>query len=168
MAKAPTTLFHINSEFGRKKLKAWRRSLNPNLKVVFTNGVFDILHYGHVMYLKEARKLGDILFVGINSDKSVRMLDKGPHRPLIPQQDRAMLLDSLRQVDAVAFFDDETPLELIKLVRPNILVKGGDYSPDNIVGAEFVKSYGGKVKTIPLAEGRSTTGIVEKILERYK
>ena len=126
-----------------------------NKKIVFTNGCFDILHRGHVSYLNHARSLGDALFVGLNSDSSVRKL-KGPTRPINSELDR-------KCIDCVDIFSEETPLELIKLIRPLILVKGGDWTPDKIVGSQEVLSWGGKVLSLPFVDGFSTTGIVEKI-----
>lgn len=131
-------------------------------KIVFTNGCFDIIHIGHIKYLSEAKKLGDVLVVGLNSDDSVRRL-KGTARPINPQNERAEVLDSLKPVDIVVIFEEDTPLELIKLVRPDVLVKGGDYTPDKIVGSDFVVSYGGKVEIIPYVEGKSTSNLIEKI-----
>jgi rfaE bifunctional protein nucleotidyltransferase chain/domain len=138
-----------------------------NLKVVFTNGVFDLLHRGHVDYLLAARKLGDVLVVGVNTDASVRRL-KGPQRPLIGEDDRTYLLACLRMVEAVTLFDEATPLELISALKPDILVKGADYKEEEIVGAREVKAAGGSVKRISLTEGRSTSSLVEKILEKYR
>ena len=128
--------------------------------IVFTNGVFDILHRGHVEYLARARKLGDILIVGLNSDASVRRL-KGPSRPLQRQQDRAVVLLALRSVDYVVVFSGDTPDKLIQSVRPDILAKGADYKLSEIVGATFVKSYGGKVRRIRLTRGQSTSKIIK-------
>ena len=133
-----------------------------NKKVVFTNGCFDVLHLGHVTYLAEARAMGDLLVVGLNSDASVRRL-KGPSRPINDEHARAMVLASLQCVDYVIIFDEDTPLELIKAVKPNVLVKGGDYTIDTIVGASFVQQHGGIVRTIPLVEGYSTTDTVQKL-----
>lgn len=130
--------------------------------VVFTNGVFDILHAGHVQYLSEAKKLGDFLILGLNSDSSVKRL-KGPGRPIQKQQDRAIVLSGLWSVDLVVLFEEDTPLELIKLLQPSILVKGGDYTFDTIVGAKEVTDLGGIVKTISLVEGKSTTNIIKLI-----
>lgn len=135
-------------------------------RVVFTNGCFDLLHAGHVHYLERARRLGELLVVGLNSDASIRRI-KGPKRPLILQEDRSHLLAALNCVDYIVLFDEDTPLRLIELLRPDVLVKGGDYTPDNVVGAELVKSYGGEVKIIRYMDDRSTTGIIERILERY-
>ncbi len=131
-------------------------------RIVFTNGCFDILHAGHVSYLKKARELGDRLVVGINSDESVRRL-KGDGRPINKLEDRIAVLSALDCVDEVIPFEEDTPLELIKRVHPDVLVKGNDYTVENIVGADFVLSYGGDVKTIPLLQGRSTTGIAKRM-----
>ena len=131
-------------------------------KVVFTNGCFDLMHRGHVIYLAKARELGDKLVVGLNSDASVSRL-KGPSRPIAKEESRAMVLAALGFVDRVVIFDDDTPAKLIELVKPDILVKGGDYTRDNIVGADFVESYGGTVTTIPLVEGESTTNLVNRM-----
>lgn len=131
-------------------------------KVVFTNGCFDILHRGHLEYLQAAADLGDILVVGLNSDASVKRL-KGENRPINNQNDRAFALASLVFVDAVIIFDEDTPLELIQRVKPNVLVKGGDYTVDSIVGADFVKGLGGDVQVIPFVDGYSTTHIIDKM-----
>jgi D-beta-D-heptose 7-phosphate kinase/D-beta-D-heptose 1-phosphate adenosyltransferase len=138
------------------------RKEQPETRIVFTNGVFDILHAGHVTYLKKARALGSYLIVGMNSDSSVRRL-KGPTRPIQKQGDRATILCALRSVDAVILFGDQTPLRLIKSIKPDILVKGADYSLSQIVGAAEVLAYGGKVKRIPMLTGRSTTHIALKM-----
>lgn len=130
-------------------------------KVVFTNGCFDILHAGHIKSLEEAKKQGDILVVGLNSDASIKRL-KGNDRPVNKLEDRKKVLESLNCVDYVIPFEEDTPLNLIKLVKPDVLVKGGDYKEDEIVGSDFVKSYGGKVVIIPLVEGLSTTNIIKK------
>lgn len=135
-------------------------------KVVFTNGCFDILHAGHVTYLAKARDLGDLLIVGLNSDSSVQLL-KGPKRPIVPQSDRAILLCALESVSYVTLFDDETPIELIKELRPDILVKGEDYADKLVVGQEFVESIGGSVELITLVEGRGTTNIIDEVVKRY-
>lgn len=129
--------------------------------IVFTNGVFDILHAGHVMYLEAARAMGDILVVGMNTDESVQRI-KGPTRPVNVQEDRAFVLAALRCVDHVVLFDEDTPLILITTLMPDVLVKGGDYTRETIVGADVVEANGGIVATIPLLEGRSTTGIIAK------
>ncbi len=131
-------------------------------KVVFTNGCFDILHVGHVRYLKDARALGDVLVVGINSDASVKRL-KGPERPVNNERDRAEVLASLGCVDYVMQFDDDTPLALIEAVAPDILVKGGDWPVEKIVGSKFVLARGGEVISLPFHPGHSTTSILETI-----
>ncbi|MBK8555682.1 MAG: D-glycero-beta-D-manno-heptose 1-phosphate adenylyltransferase [Lewinellaceae bacterium] len=133
-------------------------------RVVFTNGCFDILHYGHLHYLAAARDLGERLVIGLNSGASVRRL-KGPTRPINDELTRAHLLAALEIVDAVLFFDEDTPLELIQAVKPDVLVKGGDWRPEQIVGADLVMAYGGKVKSLPFVEGYSTTNIEQKILK---
>lgn len=135
---------------------------HQNKKTVFTNGCFDILHVGHVTYLAEARSLGDLLIVGLNSDSSVQQL-KGPTRPINNEDARAMVLAALQCVNYVILFEEETPLELIQKIRPDVLVKGGDYTLDTIVGAPFVLQYGGIVKTIPLVKGFSTTRTLQKM-----
>ena len=141
----------------------WSRlRISPKTTVVFTNGCFDVLHLGHVTYLAEARTMGDLLVVGINSDASVRRL-KGPARPINDEHARAMVLASLQCVDYVILFDEDTPLELIQTVKPNVLIKGGDYTIDTIVGASFVQKHGGIVRTIPLVEGFSTTDTLKKL-----
>ena len=131
-------------------------------RVVFTNGCFDILHVGHARYLAEARGLGDALVVGVNNDSSTRRL-KGPERPICPEDERAELLLALKVIDFVCLFEEETPLELIKLVRPDVLVKGGDWPEDQIVGSSFVRSYGGEVHALAFYAGHSTTDIVTRI-----
>jgi D-beta-D-heptose 7-phosphate kinase/D-beta-D-heptose 1-phosphate adenosyltransferase len=139
-------------------------------RVVFTNGVFDILHVGHVTYLEAARSLGDALVVGVNSDASVRRLNKGPERPINPELARAQVLRALRCVDAVVIFDDDTPYTLIAEIEPDVLVKGGDYDPDELdasskrymVGSDLVRAKGGIVAAIPLVDGFSTTAIINK------
>jgi rfaE bifunctional protein nucleotidyltransferase chain/domain len=142
-----------------------RRLQTSGKKVVFTNGCFDILHSGHVDLLARARALGDALVVAINTDASVRRM-KGPNRPIIPQDERAELLAGLDVVDFVCTFDEDTPLEAIMSIRPDVLVKGADWTA-NIVGQTEVESWGGKVAALPLIEGHSTTGIVERVLARY-
>ncbi|MEZ4598916.1 MAG: D-glycero-beta-D-manno-heptose-7-phosphate kinase [Syntrophotaleaceae bacterium] len=135
--------------------------------IVFTNGCFDLLHVGHVKYLQKARLLGDLLVLGLNSDDSIRRL-KGPNRPLISEDERAHILSALTCVDYLVVFDEDTPLDLIRLLQPHILVKGGDYTPDTVVGRDLVESYGGRVALIDLVDGRSTTNIIERILDRYE
>ena len=133
-----------------------------DFRLVFTNGVFDILHRGHVEYLYAARALGDALVVAINTDASVRRL-KGPRRPVNPDDDRALIIAGLGCVDYVTFFADDTPLRLISSLLPDVLVKGGDYTPDTIVGRQEVETAGGEVHVIPFVEGRSTTNTLDKI-----
>ncbi len=135
-------------------------------KVVFTNGCFDIVHLGHVDYLEKARALGDKLVLGLNTDASVSRL-KGPLRPVVNEGARARLMAALSFVDTVILFDEPTPLQLIEAVGPDILVKGDDYSVENIVGADFVIANGGEVKTIPLVKGYSTSSLIEKIRAAY-
>ena len=130
--------------------------------VVFTNGVFDLLHPGHVRYLQDARRLGHALIVGVNSDRSVRA-NKGPDRPITPEDERAEIVAALAAVDAVTIFDEDTPLEIIRLVQPDALVKGADWAEDAIVGREVVEARGGRVVRAAIAPGHSTTALVEKI-----
>ena len=131
-------------------------------KIVFTNGCFDILHHGHLDLLAKAAELGNVLIVGVNTDSSVQRL-KGKDRPVTNEQDRLFQLASLLCVDAVSLFDEDTPETLIKLIRPDVLVKGGDYTIDKIVGADHMQSYGGKVEIIPFVSGYSTTSLIERI-----
>ena len=160
-------IFTFSNSHEREQLLAWRKSLrDENKKLVFTNGVFDILHHGHVSYLKEARNLGDVLIIGLNADASVKRL-KGEKRPLQNESDRAHILAALRPADCIVIFDDDTPLSVIEFVVPDILVKGADWNVENVVGREIVEKNGGKVLTIPFIEGRSTTGVVERVIERY-
>jgi D-glycero-beta-D-manno-heptose 1-phosphate adenylyltransferase len=132
-------------------------------KIIFTNGCFDILHPGHVDYLTQARDLGGYMIVGLNTDNSVRKLNKAPNRPVNDEMARAKVLAALACVDAVVLFDEETPYELIKLIQPDVIVKGNDYKAEEVVGYDIVKSRGGEVITIPLLEGFSTTKLVEKL-----
>ena len=134
-------------------------------KVVFTNGCFDILHPGHVDYLSQARDLGNFLVVGLNTDRSVRQLNKAPNRPVNNEMTRAMVLAGLASIDAIVLFDESTPYELISLLQPDILVKGDDYAVETIVGYDVVKANGGKVITIPFLKGFSTTALIKKIVE---
>ncbi len=136
----------------------WREG---GLRVVFTNGCFDLLHAGHVRYLNQARSLGDILVVGLNSDASVRRL-KGPGRPVTPEAERGEILAALSAVDAVAVFGEDTPLSLLRVALPDVLVKGGDWALEAIVGRELVESRGGRVVTIPVVPGRSTSGLLHR------
>lgn len=149
----------------RKIITAAQWQKPEGRKVVFTNGCFDILHRGHATYLAQARELGDLLVVGLNTDASVQRL-KGPSRPVNCEHDRAFLLAALSCVDFVILFDEDTPAELIRQVRPDVLVKGGDYTLDNIVGADFVLQNGGAVTTIPFVDGYSTTLTLQKISQQ--
>lgn len=149
----------FTAETFKPVLQKWRDS---GCKLVFTNGCFDLLHLGHIDYLEKSRQLGDKLVLGLNTDASVKKL-KGETRPLQDEMARARIMASLLFVDAVVFFEEDTPYELIRMVQPDILVKGDDYTPDTIVGADIVIAKGGSVKTIPLVKGYSTTNIVEKI-----
>ncbi len=153
----------INLEKLRKKI--------PQLKaagkiIVFTNGCFDILHYGHVQYLENAKKSGDILVVGVNSDTSVRAI-KGRNRPIVHEKDRMMIVAGLESVNYVVLFKENTPLKIIMAIRPDVLVKGADWSKDKIVGADFVTGYGGRVAVIKLAKGRSTSNLIKKIVRTH-
>lgn len=132
-------------------------------RVVFTNGVFDLLHPGHVRYLTEARSHGDLLIVGVNSDQSVRRLEKGPGRPLNPEAERAEVLAALGVVDAVVVFDEDTPHDIVFALQPDVLVKGADWAADAIVGRDVVEARGGRVVRIPVAEGYSTSAIVQRL-----
>ena len=138
------------------------REENKDKKIVFTNGCFDILHVGHKRYLQQAATLGDILIVGVNSDSSVKRL-KGADRPVNNEQDRAEMLSALGFIDYVTIFDEDTPYELIKTIQPDVLVKGGDYKPDEVVGKDIVEARGGKLELISFVEGKSTTNIINKI-----
>jgi D-beta-D-heptose 7-phosphate kinase/D-beta-D-heptose 1-phosphate adenosyltransferase len=135
--------------------------------IVFTNGVFDLLHAGHVQYLREARTLGTYLIVALNTDESTRRI-KGEKRPLIPMMHRAEILAAMEMVDCVTWFDEDTPETIIATVKPNVLVKGGDWPVDQIAGREFVESMGGKVLSLPFKSGNSTTNIIERILKLPK
>ncbi len=145
----------------KKIIGKWR---DDQKTIVFTNGCFDIIHRGHVEYLREAKLLGDILIVGLNSDISVRRI-KGKPRPYQDEQDRAIILNAMKMVDMVVIFDEETPIELICELKPNLLVKGGDYDSHSIIGAKEVESWGGNVKIIPFLKGYGTSKLVDKILD---
>ncbi|MEZ4844817.1 MAG: D-glycero-beta-D-manno-heptose 1-phosphate adenylyltransferase [Bacteroidia bacterium] len=154
----------VNQESLVQKISDWKKS---NLRIVFTNGCFDLLHKGHVDYLAKAADLGDVLVVGLNSDASVSRL-KGKNRPIQNQDSRAAIMASLECVSAVCIFNEETPENLIQKAKPDVLVKGGDYTIETIVGADFVLSRGGMVETIPFLEGFSTSAIETKILHSKK
>ncbi|MFO7767427.1 MAG: D-glycero-beta-D-manno-heptose 1-phosphate adenylyltransferase [bacterium] len=150
----------VDRDAAADRCRTWR---DEGLTVVFTNGVFDILHPGHAGYLEEAGALGDRLVVGVNDDLSAQRLEKGPARPVNPLRDRAWMLASLRSVDLVVPFSEDTPLQLIEALRPDVLVKGGDYRREEVVGGDEVESWGGRTVLIPLREGYSTTRLVERI-----
>ncbi|MCK4739834.1 MAG: D-glycero-beta-D-manno-heptose 1-phosphate adenylyltransferase [Deltaproteobacteria bacterium] len=151
------------SKISLKKLKEeLSEKKNKNKKVVFTNGCFDIIHAGHVRYLKKARSLGDLLVVGINTDKSVKKI-KGEDRPIVDERDRAEVLSALKCVDYVLLFSEPTPIKLITAILPDVLVKGADWKIGEIVGEKVVKANGGSVRRVRLAPGRSTTDIIERI-----
>ena len=159
----------LGTTYLRKKLR-WRNldgfiDKVKDKKVVFTNGCFDILHVGHKRYLEEARKLGDVLVVGVNSDESVKRL-KGSDRPVNSERDRVEMLTALDCVDYVIVFEDDTPYDLINRIKPKVLVKGGDYKPEEVVGKDIVESNGGEVVIIPLIEGKSSTIVINKIRTR--
>jgi rfaE bifunctional protein nucleotidyltransferase chain/domain len=154
----------LNQESLRRACVVWNFK---NQKVVFTNGCFDILHLGHIEYLAKAANLGDILVVGLNSDRSVNRI-KGPTRPINDEHSRSMIIAALEFVTAVVIFDEETPYELIKTIQPDILVKGKDWKVEEIVGHDIVLAKGGKVETIDLTPGYSTTGIEQKIIKLHQ
>ena len=139
-----------------------RKTRSRKMKIVFTNGCFDILHVGHVEYLKKAKSLGDILIVGLNGDKSVRKI-KGDSRPINNANDRARVLEALQCVDYITIFNDETPEKIIEILKPDVLAKGGDWKVKDIVGGDFVKKNGGRVVAIPFVHGYSTTRLIERI-----
>ena len=151
----------------REELKKTVQALKDvGKKIVFTNGCFDLLHLGHVRYLEAARAEGDVLVIGVNSDRSVHEI-KGPNRPVVPQEERAEVLAALACVDFVTIFDEPDPLETIRTLLPDVLVKGSDWAEDAIVGKDVVEEHGGRVVRVPLTEGASTTKIIEKIMENY-
>jgi D-beta-D-heptose 7-phosphate kinase/D-beta-D-heptose 1-phosphate adenosyltransferase len=153
--------------FNRRKLVAAVKALKKSgKKIVFTNGCYDLLHAGHVRFLKAAKKMGDVLLLALNSDSSVRRI-KGPKRPITPQAERAELMAGLSCVDLVTIFNEADPLKIIKDVKPDVLVKGGDWPLDKIIGADIVRANGGKVKNIKYLKGKSTTNIIKKVLESY-
>ena len=152
----------VSQDQALKELKAWREK---NKKIVFTNGCFDIIHPGHIDYLSQARDLGDILVLGLNTDQSVRRLNKGSNRPINDERTRAYVLAGLASVDLIVFFDEQTPYNLIKLLQPNVLVKGKDYEVEKIIGFDILKENGGEVITIPFLDGYSTSSLIKKIIE---
>lgn len=141
-----------------------KKSLSNTDKIVFTNGCFDVIHFGHIDYLQKAKALGDYLVVGLNSDASIKRL-KGEKRPINPEWARAGVLNAIEAIDYIIIFEEDTPMLLIQNILPNILVKGGDYTIDNIVGAELVIQHGGEVKTIPFVEGFSSSSIINKLMQ---
>jgi D-beta-D-heptose 7-phosphate kinase/D-beta-D-heptose 1-phosphate adenosyltransferase len=151
-----------------RQLKAIREKLRRQEKVVvFTNGTFDLLHRGHVQYLTKAKALGDVLIVGLNTDTSIRRI-KGKYRPINPNRDRAAVLAGLSAVDYVCFFGDDTPRRIIAALVPDVLVKGADWQKSSIVGRDIVERHGGQVRRVRLTPGRSTTGVIERILKAYR
>lgn len=161
---------HLDSDIKIKNLDVLASLIEGEKKrgkrVAFTNGCFDLLHVGHVKYLQKARTYGDLLILGLNSDASVRRL-KGEKRPLIGQSERAHILAALDCVDYVIIFDEDTPIRLLEALRPHVLVKGGDYTPDRVVGKDLVESYGGRIELVEFVDGKSTTNIIDKILQNY-
>ena len=157
----------MNSSASLSELKAIRSKFKAErIKVVFTNGVFDLIHSGHVDYLSKAKKLGDVLIVGLNSDYSVKRI-KGDKRPILKQEERAFILSNLKPVDYVVFFDEDTPEKLISEIIPDILVKGADWAVEKIVGREVVEKNGGKVMNIEFVNDQSTSKIIDLIVQRY-
>lgn len=143
-----------------RQMNVWRML---SQKIVFTNGCFDLLHHGHIDYLSKAADFGDVLVIGVNSDSSVKKLNKGANRPIQNENDRALILSSLQFVEAIIVFEEDTPYELIKIVQPDVLVKGGDWKENEIVGADVVKAKEGTVAVVPFVEGYSTTNIEKRI-----
>jgi rfaE bifunctional protein nucleotidyltransferase chain/domain len=157
----------VKKIFAQEELKKELERIRKEGKTIaFTNGCFDILHVGHVRYLRDAKKTADVLILALNSDSSVRTI-KGEKRPLIPQEERADVLAGLESVDYVTIFDEPTPLELIEYLKPDVLIKGGDWAEESIVGRDAIRSWGGRVIVIPEIEGASTTNIVDKVLKVY-
>ena len=157
----------MNNVKTAEEMKVLRESFQKKKKkVVFTNGVFDIIHAGHIDYLIKARAMGDILIVGLNSDTSVKKI-KGEYRPIVPESQRAFVLSNLKPVDYVVLFQEDTPAKLIERIVPDVLIKGADWSLDNIVGKDIVLKSGGEVKTIEFVNPQSTSNIIQTILERY-
>ncbi len=152
----------VSKEMALQKISALKSN---NKKIVFTNGCFDILHPGHVDYLVHARHFGDCLVLGLNTDNSVKRLNKAPNRPINDEQTRAIVLAGLACIDFIVLFDEETPYELINYLQPNVLVKGSDYAVEKIVGYDVVKKNGGEIVTVPMIEGYSTTKLINKILK---
>ncbi len=159
---------YMRKIIGAEELERVVRELREQGKsIVFTNGCFDLLHVGHVRYLAEAKGYGDVLIVGLNSDESVRRL-KGPKRPIVPEGERAEMLAALESVDYVVIFEEDTPERLIRMIRPDVHVKGGDYRPDEVLEAPLVRELGGEVRIAQYVDGKSTTVMVQKIVERMR
>ena len=153
-----------NKVINREEAARWVREMQDRgLRVVFTNGCFDLLHPGHVGYLEEARSLGEALIVAVNTDASVRRLGKGPERPVNPEGDRARVVAALQAVDRVVLFDEDTPLEILTALQPDILVKGGDYRLDEVVGRELIEARGGQVRVLPFRSGYATSRLLERL-----
>lgn len=150
----------LSRQAAEKRANIWRMF---NKKIVFTNGCFDILHQGHIDYLSKARDLGSTLIIGLNTDASVKRLNKSPERPINKEQSRALVLATLVLVDVVVLFDEDTPYDLIKAIQPDVLVKGADYKVEDIIGYDIVKTHGGEITTIELTEGFSTTELINRI-----
>ena len=151
---------------GTTPARAAARTAPAGKRIVFTNGCFDLIHLGHVKYFRFAKEQGDLLVVGVNTDASIRRL-KGPKRPIINEDDRLSVLEELESIDYLVQFDEDTPLELIEAIRPDVLVKGADYAKEQVVGWDVVEAYGGRVALAPLVDGRSTSNVIERILEAY-
>lgn len=156
-----------------KKILTWeelkkevQRSRTEGKKIAFTNGCFDILHVGHIRYLKKAKNFGDILIIGLNTDRSIKLI-KGEKRPIVPEKERAEVLAALEFVDYIVLFDEPDPLRLIEALTPDVLVKGADWAKGKIVGKETVKNAGGRVVRVPLVDRASSTGMIEKIIKVY-
>jgi D-beta-D-heptose 7-phosphate kinase/D-beta-D-heptose 1-phosphate adenosyltransferase len=161
MANSPKIIFD------RKKLvSAVGKLKKQGKKVVFTNGCYDLLHVGHVRFLKAAKKLGDVLVLALNSDASVRRI-KGPKRPVTPENERAEVMSALSCVDIVTLFKEDDPYNIIRDITPDVLVKGGDWALDKIIGADIVEAAGGKVKNVPYIKGKSTTNVIAKVIKTY-
>ncbi|HOT77123.1 MAG TPA: D-glycero-beta-D-manno-heptose 1-phosphate adenylyltransferase [Candidatus Wallbacteria bacterium] len=158
--------FHFSNPSSRRELNDHLKSLKSRggFKIVFTNGCFDILHVGHLRYLKQARDCGNYLIIGLNTDSSVSR-NKGPKRPVVSEAERAELLLGLECVDCVVYFDEETPKDIIEFIKPDVLVKGAEYEEKDIVGAAFVRSYGGELVRAKMIENSSTTNIIDRILQ---
>jgi len=160
-------IFDFGDAASRESLKTYLSELKKaGTKIVFTNGCFDILHVGHLRYLKGSRAAGDFLIIGLNTDESVRK-NKGHGRPIVPQRERAEMLLGLECVDSIVFFGEVTPKEIIEFIRPDALVKGAQYAEHEIVGASFVQSYGGRLIRAEMTGGASSTNLIEKIIDTY-